>query len=629
MLLLFFLGVHPSLMANQETDTIQPPPIEDVIALEAFMDGIILATMEEQNIAGATMALVHKGETLLKKGYGYANIETKSRVNPSNTLFRIGSVSKLFTWLAILQLVEQGNLSLDADINNYLEGISIPDTYDEPVTVRSLMSHTPGFEDILLNLFVREGKPIPPLLEQFQKKMPRRIMPPMQEAAYSNYGTGLAQLLVEQASGRSFEAYVEAFITGPLGMDHTTFRQPVPDPLAANLSTGYAYANGKFEPRGFEVIPMTGAGGASTTASDMAIFMQALLNQTRHDTIALLDSATYAIMQQPVIQHAKNMNPALHGYLDLSRSQVRIIGHGGNTFLFHSLLALFPDHDTALFLSFNGENAHGSYPAVFSQFLKRYFPVPKESVGAIDLDNQFVSGFTGRYMPNRRPHNDLLKVIGALGSIHVTQTENGLHLTGLMGEQLHVVPIDSTTFFDQANQAYVGFHRPPGQQAQKLYLGDFGFVAFDRMGGFYHPGIHMAIALLTIVCILYILVIWPWTWFIRRDYERKSRAPYPISLISRVVAGVAAFFLLIFFVLIMTSAGGQEVVFGIPAGVRIALLFPLAAIPFILLMIWNSVLVWKARHIRNSGRLFYTLATLVFMLSIWQLHFWNLLGWRF
>ncbi|MGM0649816.1 MAG: serine hydrolase domain-containing protein [Bacteroidota bacterium] len=172
--------------------------------------------MDEMKIAGASISLIHNGELLLNKGYGYADIEEDRKVDPDRTLFRLGSISKLFTWIAVLQQVEQGSLNLDADINQYLTSFSIPETYEEPVTLRSLMSHTPGFEDVLLHLFLREGDPVPPLEEQFSEKLPRRIMPPLREAAYSNHGAGLAQLLVEKASGMPFEEYAASYIFTPL-----------------------------------------------------------------------------------------------------------------------------------------------------------------------------------------------------------------------------------------------------------------------------------------------------------------------------------------------------------------------------------------------------------------------------
>ncbi len=630
--LLFLLWTGQSLSANNDTvraDTLPAPSFQDTLSLEAFMDGVILATMDELKIAGATISLIHDGELLLNKGYGYTNIGAGNKVDPDRSLFRLGSISKLFTWIAVLQQVEQGSLSLDADINQYLTSFSIPEKYDEPVTLRSLMSHTPGFEDVLLHLFLREEDPVPPLEEQFRKKLPRRIMPPLHEAAYSNHGTGLAQLLVEKASGMPFEEYAETHIFTPLGMNFSTFRQPVPDHLQPHLSTGYAWQEGRFRSRGFEVVPMTGAGGASSTASDMAIFMDALLNQTRHDTINLLDSATYAIMQEPVLQHADYMNPALHGFIDSSRRHIRIIGHGGNTFLFHSLLALFPEHNTALVMSFNGENAQKSYNNVLDHFLDRYFPAPQAPPASIDLSPEYLAGFEGQYMSSRRPHSSLLKIIGSMNNLEVTSTGEGIHLRDMFGETHQLIPVDSTTFFINQRNTYVGFSRQDGEAAKKLYLGEYPIMAFNRVTGMYQMHYHLIILVITLLCVLYILIVWPWLYFARRQYDKKPRALHNLPVFPKAIAWITSLFFLLFYLLLFSSAGGEEIIFGIPSGIKFALFFPIAAIPFTLIMIGSNIYIWKVPRTKNSSRLFYGLATLAFLLSIWQFYFWNLLGWRF
>ncbi len=630
-LLIFTLATQVS-PANDEpprNETLPAPSFQDTLALEAFMDGVILATMDEMKIAGASVSLIHNGELLLNKGYGYTNIEAGNKVDPGKSLFRLGSISKLFTWIAVLQQVEQGNLSLDADINRYLTSFSIPDTYDEPVTLRCLMSHTPGFEDVLLHLFLREGDPVAPLEEQFRKKLPRRIQPPGQEAAYSNHGTGLAQLLVEKASGMPFEEYTESYIFSPLDMNSSTFRQPVPDDLKPDLSTGYAWQEGQFKPRGFEVIPMTGAGGASSTASDMAVFMKALLNQTRHDTISLLDSATYAIMQEPVLQHAPGMNPALHGFIDLSREHIRIIGHPGNTFLFHCLLALFPEHNMGLFLSFNGENAQPSYLKVLDHFLSRYFPAPPDPPAAIDLSSEYLEGFAGQYIPNRRPHSSLLKIIGAINPLEVAAREGGLQVRDMFGETHAILPVDSTTFFLENRNTFVGFSRNGEKPADKLYLSDYPITAFDRVSGMYNLQYNLIITVITLLCMMYILFIWPWLYFARRQYDKKPRALHNLPVFPKFIAWITSLFFLLFYILLFASAGGEEIIFGIPAGIKVALFFPVAAIPLTLIMIGSNFYIWKVPRTRNLSRIFYGMATLAFLLSFWQLHFWNLLGWRF
>ena len=605
------------------------PSLRDSLELAAFMDGLMASTMDGHRAAGAMVSIIQDGDLLFQRGYGYANIADSVKVDPGRTLFRIGSTSKLFTWIAVLQQVEAGRLDLDRDVNDYLVSFQVPDTYEEPVTLRSLLSHTPGFEDVLLKLFMRDGDDIPSLEEILTKQMPRRVRPPLEEAAYSNHGTGLAQYLVEKVSGLPFETYADRHIFEPLGMESSTFSQPLPRRLANRMATGYAFSDGAFREEGFEIVPMTGAGGASTTAADMTIFMDALLNHGRRDTIQIMDSLTFSIMKTPLLTHAKGMNPTLHGFLDTSPQHVRVIGHGGNTFLFHSQLALFPEHDTGLFVSFSGSDAALAYDQVMKHFIQRFFPDQEEAPPAIELDKEYLEGFAGTYLSNRRPHSDILKVIGLTNRVEVKVEGNKLLYTDFFGNS-HLMPaIDSTTFRIPEKNTLVGFARAPGEKAQQLYMSDYPIMAAERPGRLYNAGLHIFILVVTLTCILYILIVWPWLYFARRLYDKKPRTRKPLPVFSRTVAWVTSLFLLLFYLLVFMAAGGEEIIFGIPPGIRIGLFFPLAAIPFILLMLASNVYIWKQPQTKNLSRLFYSLTTLVFILAFWQLYFFNMLGWQY
>lgn len=605
------------------------PQLQDTFELAAYMDGIMHTIMDEHRAAGAVISIIQDGSLLFQRGYGYANIADSVEADPQETLFRIGSVSKLFTWIAVLQQVEAGRLDLDRDVNEYLESFKIPDRFEKPVTLRSLLSHTPGFEDVLLKLLMREDDDIPSLEEYLKRYMPRRVTPPLEIAAYSNYGSGLAQYLVEKVTGQPFETYADQHILEPLGMESTSFSQPLPGPLANRMATGYSFSDGAFREEGFEIVPMTGAGGASTTAADMVRFMDMLLNYGQRDTIRIMDSLSVAKMKTPVLTHAPGMNPALHGFMDTSPGHVKVIGHGGNTFLFHSQLALLPDHNTGLFVSFSGNDAGLAYSKVMKHFIKRYYPAEDPPPPLIDLDRDYLEGFAGTYLVNRRPHSDILKIIGLMSRMDISVKDNKLLYKDFTGEGYLMPAIDSTTFWIAETNTFVGFDREPGEKAQRLYLSDFPIMAGERPGWTYNQGLHIFIVLMTLICILYILIVWPWLYFARRLYDKKPRTRKPLPLFSRTAAWIATLFLTLFYVLVFSAAGGEEIIFGIPTGIKIGLFFPLAALPFILLMIFNSVYVWKQPQVKNLSRIFYNLTTLVYILAIWQLQFFNMLGWQY
>src|SRR4030095_12265782 len=169
------------------------------------------------------------------KGYGWADVDKRIPVNPETTMFRIGSVSKLFTWTSVMQLVEQGKLDLNTDINRYLD-FQIPATYPEPITLAHVMTHTPGFEEDSRDLCTTDSAHITPMGKWLPTHMPKRVRPPGTFSSYSNWATATAGYIVERASGKSWDEYIEANILGPLGMEHTTGRQPLPAKFAADMT---------------------------------------------------------------------------------------------------------------------------------------------------------------------------------------------------------------------------------------------------------------------------------------------------------------------------------------------------------------------------------------------------------
>ena len=193
--------------------------LTDAGDLETFLDGIMRIHMESRHIAGAVFVAVKDGEIFLSKGYGYADVDGRKPALPDKTLFRPGSVSKLFVWTAVMQLWEQGRIDLDADINTYLRTFQIPDTFPQPITMKDLMRHTPGFEETVLGMAARMPADLVPLGEYLQKNLPERVFPPGEITAYSNYGSALAAYIVEVVSGIPFEEYLERSIFVPLGME--------------------------------------------------------------------------------------------------------------------------------------------------------------------------------------------------------------------------------------------------------------------------------------------------------------------------------------------------------------------------------------------------------------------------
>ena len=346
--------------------------------LVTFFDGMIPYAIQRANIAGATVAVVAGGKLLFAGGYGYSNVKTRTTVVADQTLFRPGSISKLFIWTAVMQLVQAGKVNLDRDINSYLD-FRIPPKFGRPITMRDLMTHTPGFEDTISQMMPNSAQQLMPLREYLIKHMPRRIFAPGTITAYSNYGATLAGYIVQRISGEPFDEYVEQHIFQPLGMDHSTFEQPPPPALNAKVSQSYDTESAE-KPEGFEYIQVSPAGALSTTALDMARFMIAQLGDGSDGGAPILDPQTLALMHSPQSRMAPGMNGFDLGFYQENRNGLTIIGHGGDTRWFHSDLHLLLNKDVGIFMSFNSagtrgagwERARGHISARFSNGL---FPV--------------------------------------------------------------------------------------------------------------------------------------------------------------------------------------------------------------------------------------------------------------
>ncbi len=602
----------------------------DSVHVDAFMDGLIASKLKDNNIAGGTACIVKDGKILLLKGYGYGDLEKRLPVNPDKTLFRIGSISKMFVWVAVMQLVEQGKLDLNRNINDYLTDFQIPDTFEDPITMTHLMSHTPGFEDIITGLFAEElaKKPLDELLS---RQLPARVRPPGIHASYSNHGTAIAAHIVEIISGLEWNEYVEKHIITPLGMYNTTFRQPLPGDLAENISKGYKFEEGEMVERPFEYVSIPPAGSVTTTAKDMADFMRMFLQHGYFNDTIIMDSATYSKMLEPVMYHAPMVNPCRYGFMDMSIKCQQIIGHGGNTFWFHSLMALFPQHNLGLFVSFNSDGGAMAYQNVLGVFVDQYFEKKKELNPAIELSKDYMNKFAGNYKINRYPHTDYTKIISLMSQGKATVEENMLK-TDFMGEVKYWVPIDSLIFREKHSCEILAFEKDEKGRIAHGFLGNWAIMAADKVPFHESQTLNMAIFLIAIILSLFLLIFWPAIFFTRLNYKplRKTLKFLPVR--AKLAAWWAAFILLLFYIVLSLAIGDPEkVVCSAPpaSGMIFALMLPFVFIILTILMIYNSVKILPAKNIKLRSRTFYVLITIVNILVIFQLYYWNFIGFNY
>lgn len=501
------------------TATTPIPPVE----LEAYVDGLVTQAMADDHIAGVTVSVVQNGQVVLKKGYGFASFSPARPVDPDRTLFRIASISKTFTWITLMKEIEAGRMRLDAPVNLYLpQRIQVRDQgFDHPVTLRHLMTHTAGFEDrVLGQLFERDYDRVRPLNMYLRQERPRRVREPGVLPAYSNYGTALAGAALSNVTGKTFEALAEEQVIRPLGLAHTTFREPHPektglprpmDPaLARDVSTAYRWTPSGYERRPFEYAGQVApAASASSTAGDMARYMLLLLNGGSLDGVTVFSPTIARQMRTPLYKPAPDAAGMNWGFLDLPLPGGRRgFGHDGATLSFHSNMVLVPDLGLGIFISTNTASGYELAQRFPSQIVDRFY-MPRSQPpppGSPDLVRQ-AKTYEGVYLTTRRAYGGMEGFIMSLigfadvgvtpsGYLRTSDSNNGVRLWAPTGKPGVFRAVDGP-------QTLV-FTLKDGTASR--FIASNGVAAFEHRGDGAGPRLLAVLAVLTAIASLAVLI---------------------------------------------------------------------------------------------------------------------------
>ncbi len=622
---LLFLALSTGIRPVQAAASSDGPG--DPAELGAFLDGVFADRMEADHVPGAVVAVVKDGEVLYLKGYGYADLATLTPVDPQKTLFRPGSVSKLFVWTAVMQLVEQGKLSLDADVNTYLD-FKIPATYPQPITMKNLLTHTPGFEDIGQDLFKLKADELTPLDVYLKTHVPARVFPPGTIGAYSNYGAALAGYIVERVSGMPFSDYVEKNILQPLDMTHSTFVQPLPAGLAPDMASGYNYINGGYVQGGFEYVVPYPAGSMSATAADMAKFMIAHLQNGRYGDARILSEETARRMHTQLFTHDPRLLGMAYGFFESDTNGQRVVSHGGDTLLFHSGLFLLTGQNVGLFVSTNGVGGAKTSEAVFKAFMDRYYPVPPqaEPVPPADMAAR-AAQYSGEYTLSRSNFTGGEKFLSLLQSVMVSVDSKGYVVASMGGETSRYVETEPGLLrsVDDPSQAAVLKTGDDGR-TYLLASGPFAYIKAPWVATLEFNGLLFVGGLL-----LFLGTLTGWLLAFLSGLIHRRRIP----LGARLARIAAALFMLVFVIYLIgflgtvanvdPAYGVPALFFGTPPGFDFIVSLALVLAVLAILVLPFVFLAWKNRYWTVAGRLYYTLLAVWFWGTLLQLHYWNLL----
>ena len=611
------IGLCGSNSASAQTDN-----------FEAYLDGLVAAQFNSHDLAGMTFVLVQDCEVTLLKGYGEVDLLTGEQVDPARHLFRPGSVSKLFTWTAVMQLVEQGKLNLDANLTDYVHQFDLPNAFDSPLTMSHLMTHTPGLEDGAAGfLFADDPSDLVPLADFLAAHIPTQVRPPGTNAAYSNWGTALAGLVVANISGKSFEQYIEDHIFSPLGMTQATFEEPLPPHLTEQMTTGYVVEKGELKPFGFEYIKNFGPAGAlSASSGAMAKFMLAHLNQGQYNGAQLLAPATVRLMHSRLFAHTEGVAASAHGFYESWRSGQRFIGHGGDTIAFHSELLIDPERKFGFFLSFNTPDGARARSAIVAGIIDFFYPTePKQwTFPALDGSASRVQEVAGTYRFNRRSYTKLEGITAFVGDFTVVaELDGSIHIPvpdvgGIFRE------VEPYVFQKAGSQARLVFTKSDANQIDRMLIANVPVMVADRIGPLETSSTHQIIILLTVLACVFVLI--------NTIRNRKLVLSGAASMGRRLIT-LTALTNVIFLIVwgaVLANIDINRVIFDFPPpGTGFALVFPIISSLLTLACVAYLVPVWRSPECGIWARLRYGYVTIVFVFFIAILQYWNLIGWNY
>lgn len=621
------------------------PYIEDIGNLRSFVDGVVEAHMKADKIAGVTVAIVQNNELLYSNGYGVAKISEFRPVSAQDTLFRLASISKTFTWTAIMQLAEAGKLNIDDPIDDHLPPSlqMYDDNFDNPILIRHLMSHNLGLEDAAMgHLFVRDEGKLTGMREYLANHRPEQVREAGVSTSYSNYATALAGVIVEEVSGQPFNEYIEEHILTPLDMTNTSFREPytakpgLPEPisaeLAANISSGFIVANGIVKEKPFEYINhVAPAGGISSTAHDISRYMMAHLNQGSLKGRDILATETANTMQQTLFSNAESINGFAHGFMQYNLpGGYKAYGHGGATLYFMSNMVIVPELDLGIFISTNTSTG-GKLAYEFQNILVNHFFVEstaRERQKPADGFAQRGERFVGTYLSDRHSYGQLEKFISIFKDFtKVSISPEGYLVTTNAAGSKSWVETGDLTFTQTDGHQTIAFSQDEDGNIVKMFT-YLGIAAATKVGFFRSADWFQIIFTLTLIASIGSL---SGSWLRRNKHIHESLNESVASRLSAFMGFIWVLFFGFFIAaLVQLTSMQQDAIFNFPpSNLVIALWIALIGLLLSLINLPSLFVVWRDGHWPVWRRIRHSLVVIFSFAFVLTLYHWNLLGFHY
>ena len=636
-LLMAMLGTAP-MACGQSHDSLQYTP--NPSALKMYFDSIVPAKMEQHNVPGMVAMVVSNDSILFAGGYGYADREEKIPADPYQTVWRVASISKTVTATAVMQLVQDGKLDLNRNVNEYLTGLQIPEKFGKPVTLKHLLTHTAGFDDRYLNKSFRTREEWPPLKDFISDILPQRLYPPGKIYSYSNIGNALTALVVEEITAQDFNTYCRENIFLPLGMERTSFR--VRPAMEEHLYKGYSYRNGTYHEIPFDYLGDYPAGQLLSPAHEFARFMICHLNEGKYDTTRILSKEITRQMHITQFTHHHELNGGIGWafHLDEVRGN-KVSQHGGGYMGLQTRMHLLPGQNTGIFMACNVSGT-GIMNQVYQPFMKKFFNNEPDTSREYPLTNlpdydTNVEKFTGYYRGTRYTHEDFTKAFllsGMFGEVKLWKNNEGmLMMYDHKGDKRRLIQTKPGFFQSVDDDYHIAFEL--NKKGEPEFLFTHATVANESVPAFYATRNQKKLLMGLLVFFLLVLLgamiyrLLPGRW--------KRRKTVAIRKMRRMTVITAALFLLYWLLtglVLFVMNPAHEVfesgmAYGMPPAMYGVQTLPLLALVGLLILLFQVVRHFRSPHISTFSKALFVVFILASGLYLWVMNYWNLLGFHF
>jgi len=621
--LLLLLVCSMSFLYGQEINTLDTISNDTYWPdLEKDIDVFFKEAMEgEEGIQGGVISIVSSDSMLLEKGYGLANVENNRLFEPAETNVFVASVSKLITVTAAFQLIEQGKINLDQPVKELIGNLKIRNPFEQDVLLHHILTHTAGFDDSSIGDDAESLEGVVSLKEYLGKHLPPVVWEPGRFFNYSNHGMALLAHIVENASGMSFNEYLEENLLNPLSMEDSSFK--ITEDRINKIMTRYKwkeddndnlYLDGSY---GIKYTSQIGAGGFLTTANDMSKFMQMYLNKGVYNGNKILKPATISDMFTPhFLSHERMERKQGWIWRVISKNGLTYNYHSGDDTGIESLLLVIPTKDIAVFFASNNNEANTL------KWKIRDYIIDTLNEGEEQTDpfpNQFrsqtnLNDLAGTYQYTNDGQSSIDRMTYLFGDVHKVTTNNG----ALFINDKKYTERDNLLFSRDADSLLTAFIT---DEKGRYY--STGYATYRQLEWYEKPSLHFAAMISSFIVLITAFLIW-----LIQYFRRKPQTDRKI-LNTKLIIGTAGFFLVLFFILLGATTQGITLRFGVPSVFWIYFTLPLIGLVIFSVGLFRIPSFFKSRSVNVSGKIHFGLVVMAIITCLLVYNYYNILGYQF